>query len=179
MKPAQPTITPLYVEPATLKGLRNMKPNTYPAEPLNPEEMVSKAVVVEIPRKDFEGDWLIDLENDIQFLEHHFQCGVGDMLWVRESHRLHVKEKQVFVEYMDGERRLTSLLPGEVNFTDGRKIPPVAMKKLACRFILRVREIGVKWLDPDKRSRLVWIVGIERMADPEYVIELEKRGALT
>lgn len=146
--------------------------------------MVSKAIVLEIPKLLWEGDFLVDLENDIKFLEHHFQCGVNDMLWVRETHRLHIKTnptdpefRQVWVEYMDGETRQTTLLPEEVAF-EGRKTPPIAMKKLACRFILRVKEIGVRWLDEAKKTRLVWVVGVERMPNVDYVLEQERRNAL-
>lgn len=185
MKKPSPTLTPFYVDPGQIRGLRNMKPNTYPAVPINPEDMVSKALIAEIPRKLFEGDWLVDLDNDITFLEQHFQCSVGDYLWIRETHRLTIKTdptdptfKEVHVEYLDGDKRKTDLLPEEVNFDDGRKIPPIAMKKLACRFVLKVREIGVQWADTDKRTRLIWVVGIERMPDAEYLLEQERRGVL-
>lgn len=146
--------------------------------------MVSKALIQEIPRKLFEGDWLVDLENDIAHLEHHFQSAVGDYLWIRETHKLWIKTNptdkdfaEVWVDYMDHEKRKTMLLPDEVSMPD-RKMPPIAMKKLAARFVLKVREIGVRWLDPEKRTRLIWVVGIERMPDADYVFELEKRGAL-
>ncbi len=178
MKPAQPTITPMYVDPAQLRGIKNMKPCTYPAQPMDPDQMVSKALVVEIPKKEWDSDWLVDMTNDIAFLEHHFQCGVGDYVWLREAHRLHIcGGDRVKVEYPDGEERFTTLLVEEVNF-DGRKVPPVAMRKLACRHILKVREIGVRWADEAKRTRLIWVVGIERMPDAQHLLEQEKRGVL-
>lgn len=183
-KKKTPTLTPFFVDPTTLKGLRNMKPNTYPAEPLDSEQMVSKALVCEIPKASWCGDFLIDLEDDKDFLEHHFQCQPGSYLWIREPHRLKIKTdatdpnfKEVWVHYDDGQSRKTTLLTDEVKHED-RHMPPIAMHKRSCRFILKVREIGVRWADPDKKTRLVWVVGIERMPDAEYVLEQERRGCL-
>lgn len=182
-KKNSPTLHPFYVDKNCLKGLKNIKPNTFPAEPIDPEQLVSKSLVQEVPRKLWEGDWLINLNDDIKFLEQHFCCGVGDYLYIREPHRLTVKTnvtdpnfKEVWVEYVDLEKRKTSLLPEEVKYPD-RNMPPITMPKLACRYILKVRSIGVMWAD-DKKTRLVWVIGIERMPSAEYVLELEKRNAL-
>lgn len=161
-----------------------MKPNTYPAEPLDTLVDVRQAVPVKIPKDIYEGDWLVDMDNDIDYLEHHFQCSVGDYLWLAEPHKLHLKTdatdpnfKEVWVDYDDAEKKKTMLLPEEVRFWD-RRMPPLAMKKLASRLVFKVREIGVKWDNPEKRTQLYWIVGLERVPSADYVFELERRGAL-
>ena len=143
--------------------------------------MVSKALVCEIPKHLWESDFFVDLDNDIKFLEHHFQCNPEDFLWIRESCRLSVKGtdlgREVWVEYNDGQKRKTTLLPEQVEHPD-RKVPPIAMYKAACRYVLRVKEIDSRWLDKDKRTKLVWVIGIERIADPDYLFEQERRGCL-
>lgn len=143
--------------------------------------MVSKALVCEIPKHLWESDFFVDLDNDIKFLEHHFQCKPEDYLWVRESCRLSIKGtdlgREVWVEYCDGQKRKTTLLPEQVEYPD-RKLPPIAMHKTSCRHVLKVKEIESRWADPDKRTRLIWVVGIERVADPDYLFEQERRGCL-
>lgn len=167
-----------------MKGLRNAKPGTYPAEPINPEELVSRAIVAEVPKPLWDTDWIVNMTNDIKFLDEHFMCEVGDYIWIQEQSRLTLKTdatdpnfKEIWVHYEDGQSRKTDLLPEEVKMLD-RKIPPIMMKKRSCRFIVKVREIETIWADPEKRTRLIWVVGIERMPDAEYVLEQERRGCL-
>ena len=180
---SQSTLNRFILAPEHLKGLRNMKPSTYPAQPIDPNQLVSKALIQEIPKNQWEGDWLINLENDIKFLEDHFVCGVGDYLWIAETHRLNLIEKEgsaieVWSEYMDGEKRRVMIHPDHVPFKNGRKLPPVSMRREACRFMLKVKEIETRWADPDKRTRLIWVVGIERMPDVDLILDLHKRGIL-
>jgi hypothetical protein len=167
------------VAPETLKGLRNAKPSTFPVEPIDGSLLVSKSIAELIPKRLWEGDWIIDKENDIQFLEHHFVCGVGDYLWIAERHRLNIVGDRVVAEYDDGEKRQVLIPPDSIPFKNGRRIPPIGMRKEACRFIVKVREIGVKWtgLD-DKKTELMWVAAIERMPDPDMVIDHHKRGIL-
>lgn len=143
--------------------------------------MVSKALVCEIPKTIWDGDWIVSMENDIKFLEKHFQSEVNDYLWIRESHKLSIKGtdlgREVWVEYVDGQKRKTGLLPEQVEYPD-RKLPPIAMYKAACRHVLKVKEIESRWADQEKRTRLIWVVGIERVADPDYLFEQERRGCL-
>ena len=139
---------------------------------------MSKALIQEIPKSSWEGDWLINLENDIKFLEKHFVCEVGDYLWIAEAHRLNVVDDKVQAEYADGEKRFTTLNPDDVPLEPGRKIPPIGMLREACRFILKVREIDVQWLPKDKRTGLIWVVGIERMPDVDLILDQYKRGRL-
>lgn len=144
---------------------------------------MSKALVQEIPNPLYQSDWLVNLEDDIKFLEHHFTCEVGDYLWIAEAHRLNKLsrddgEQFVQAEYMDGEKRITTLRPEDMPFDSGRKIPAIGMRRESCRFVLKVREIGVKWLDPDKRTKLVWVVAIERMPDVDLILNHYSRGIL-
>lgn len=176
---SQPSLTRYMVSPETIKGLRNAKPSTYPIEPIDGNLLVSKALAELIPKRLWEGDWLIDKENDIGFLESHFTCGVGDYLWIAERHRLHIIDDKVVAEYEDGEKRPVMIPPAVVPFKNGRRIPPIGMRKEACRFILKVREIGVKWTGlKDTKNDLMWVVGIERMPDPDMIIDQHKRGLL-
>jgi hypothetical protein len=176
---SQPSLTRYMVAPETLKGLRNAKPSTYPAEPIDPTLLVSKSIAELIPKRLWEGDWVIDRENDIEFLENHFTCGVGDYLWIAEKHRLHILDDRVVAEYGDGEKRTVLVPPSCVPFKNGRNIPPIGMRREACRFIVRVHEVGVKWTGlGDKKTELMWVVGVERMPDPDMIIDQFKRGLL-
>lgn len=145
-----------------------MKPETYPAEPINPEDLVSKAIVSPVPKKLWEGDWCIDLTGDIEFLSRHFQSDIGDYLWIGETHRFFIKDERVWVEFKDGDKKQTQFYPDEVPFVD-RWLPPIGMPRLATRFILKVREIDVRWTT-EKRTDLAWIVGIERMANVDSLL---------
>lgn len=160
-----------------------MKSGTYPVGLADPSMPSISKLPILIPKKEWEGDFLVDLDNDIKFLANHFQAQPGSYLWVRETHRLSVKTNvtdpsfsEVWAEYKDGERRKTTLLPNELTYMD-RWIPPVAMLRDACRFVLKVRDIEVMWSD-DVKTKLIWAVGVEKMAAPDYIIDQDKRGVL-
>lgn len=166
-----------------LPRIRNMKASTWPVELADPGAPGIKKIPVLIPKKQWDGDWIINLENDIKFLAAHFQAQPGSYLWVRETHRIFTKTNptdpefcEVWVEYRDGEKRKTTILSGEVAHMD-RWIPPLAMLRDATRTVLKVHEVDVEWAD-DKRTQLTWVIGAERVASPEYVLEMDKRGVL-
>lgn len=153
-------LSPFYIEPAQLRGIKNMVAGTYPAEPIDGSVEHTKALVVPIPKKQWEGDWVVDLENDIKWLDDKFVAGVGDGLYIKEKHRFHDKGEKITIEYQDGERRQTNKKPEDVRFTD-RWLSPVCMPKWAARFVLAVQEIETRWLD-EKRTQLMWVVGVTR-----------------
>jgi hypothetical protein len=165
-------LTPFFIEQAQLRGIRNMKASTYPAEPIIPTDLHTKALIVPIPQKLWQGDWVIDLEDDIKFLEHHFDAQPGELLWIREKHRFNQLEDKVEVEYNDCTKRIP-LLKIYPKFTD-RWMPPMGMPRRACRFILEVKEIEARWAD-EKRTNLVWVVGVSRKDNVDEIISAVER----
>lgn len=166
------TCNPYYIRPEHLKGIRNMVPDTYPADPIKPEDLVTKAIVTPVPRDLWSGDFLVEMEDgDISWMEEHFPVGVGDYIWVREKHRYHEPKSgaKLVVEFADGEKHSTSLKLDDIRFFDGRWMPPLALHKRAARFVLKIKEIGVRWSD-EKKTDVLWVVGIERPSNPSYII---------
>lgn len=160
-----------------------MKPGTYPVELSDPSLPGIAKLPITIPKREWEGDWVVNIENDIKFLAGHFHAQPGNYIWAREHHRLSIitdatdpEFEEVWCEYKDGTKKKTTLLPDELTYVD-RWIPPVAMFRDACRFVLKVRDIEVMWAD-DEKTRLIWAVGAEMMANPGYIFEQEKRGVL-
>lgn len=160
-----------------------MKPGTYPVELDDPRYPAIGKIPIPIPRKHWEGDWIINMDGDIKFLASHFYANVGDYLWVRETHRFSVKTnatdpdfKEVWVEYKDGNSRKTTILPEEIPHID-RWLPPLAMLRDATRFVLKIKDIESEWAN-DEKTNLIWVIGVERVVSPEYIIEMDKRGVL-
>lgn len=163
------TISPFYIDAAQLRGVRNMKADTYPAEPLLPEDLHTKALVVAVPKPLWHGDWIVDLENDISWISDKFDVDKGGMLFIKEKHRFHIKKGLIEVEYADGLRKETDRKEWEVRFTD-RWLSPVCMPRWAARFILEVKEIETRWMD-EKRTQLAWIIGVTRKDNVDQLIK--------
>ena len=176
----KPTLHPQYVQPEMLKGLFNIKPATFPAEPLDTTLPIYKQLPIPIPRRLWLGDWCVDLENDIGWLASHYHTQPKEgFIWIQEKHRLTLVNQPdlssaVQVEYANGEKRMTSITPDQVKFFD-RWLPPIGMFRNAARMVLGIEDIQVKWAT-DKRADLFWLLSIVRHPSPEQVFaEVDKK----
>lgn len=176
----KPHLHPQYIPADKLPLLLNIKPSTYPAEPLDTSVGHYQSIPFPIPRKLWEGDWVVDIENDIQCLASHFHTQPGDFMWIQEKHRFttepneEAKDGMIWVNYMIGDPKPMTARKWDIKFFD-RWLPPIGMLRNASRLVFGVDKIDVRWLD-EKRTDLLWVVEIVRHPNPEQVFaEADKK----
>lgn len=156
-------VAPIHLPQSLLIALKNMQPDTHPVVPIDPLLPFLAQVQVPIPPAHWNTDWIVSMEDDIKWLSDKFMADVGDYLWVRESHRLHLVGTKVVCEYADLERREVPVEQCEVRF-DGRRMAPLCMFKRAARFVLKIHGIDTAWANPEK-TQLNWILDVSRVGD--------------
>jgi len=171
----KPTLHPQYVQPSMLPMLLNIKPATYPAESIDPLVPHYQAIPVPVPRRLFEGDWLVDMENDIHWLASHYHTQPGSFLYIQETHRFtQGADGSVMVEYKNGGKTPSNIKPDRIKFFD-RWLPPIGMLRDAARLVFGVEKVTVSWLN-EKRTDLYWSVQLVRHPSPEqFFAEWDKK----
>jgi hypothetical protein len=153
-------IIPIHLPQPILLAIKNMVPDTYPVQPQDPSKPLLTQVQVPIPKQQWDSDWIVSVEDDIKWLSDKFMADVGDYMWVREAHRLHLTPEAVVCEYADLEKRQVPVRSDEVRWP-GRKLAPLCMFKRAARYVLKIHAIDTMWAD-DKKTNLVWRVDVSR-----------------
>lgn len=162
-----PSLLPIALDNFQLASVHNIKPSTYPAEAMDPSIPTYAQLIKSVPKKAWEGDWIIEQENDIAFLAKHFQSQPDDFMWVREKHRFKQEDQTVICQYQMGEDKKTTIHPSDVPFFD-RWLPPIGMLRDASRFCLLVKSVDVEWAN-EKRTDMIWKIGIMRVAEPDLI----------
>lgn len=163
---------PIHLPQAALPLLRNMQPETHPVQAVDPNRPCLNQIKIPIPKDQWNSDWLVSLEDDISWLADKFMADVGECIWIRETHRLHIQGNSVVCEYEDLEKRVVPVEPHQVRF-DGRRMAPLCMLRMACRYVLKIHNIKVEWTD-EKRTDLVWTIDVSRVGNVEEVLRSDK-----
>jgi hypothetical protein len=156
-------LTPIHLPQSVLLAIRGTKPDTFPAEPISAGLVPLGQVQIPIPRQIYDGDWIVESENDIKWLNDKAPALVGDGFWVRESHRYLFDGAKVICEYSDLEKREVPVEQSCIRW-EGRKLAPVCMYRKAARYVLKVHKVDTVWADP-KRTQLNWIMDVSRIGD--------------
>jgi hypothetical protein len=154
---------PIHLPQSVIPAIRNTMPDTFPPESIDPALPPFGVVRIPIPQTYWQGDWVVDIENDIKWLNDKFNVGVGDYLWVREPHQYLLGENDsVICVYPDLEKRYVGLKHEDVRFPE-RKMPPVCMRKQASRYVLKIHDIDTVW--NENKTQLMWDIKVSRVGD--------------
>lgn len=164
---------PIHFPQATMLAIRNMAPDSYPVQPIESGKPLLTQVTIPIPSALWSSDWLVDLANDITWLNDKSASDVGDGLWVRETHRYLLDGSNVICEYPDLEKRIVPVEQHEVRFPE-RRLAPLCMFKRAARYVLKIHSIDTVWADL-KRTALVWRMDVSRVGSVEELLKDESK----
>lgn len=164
---------PIHFEQSTLLAIRNMVPDSFPVQPLESGKALLTQVQIPIPPGLWNTDWIVNLSDDIKWLNDRSASDVGDGLWVRETHRYLLDWPKVICEYADLEKRAVPIDPCEVRFPE-RKMAPLCMFKRSARYVLKIHTIDTAWTD-EKKTALVWKMDVSRVGNVEELLKDETK----